>query len=97
MTLLRHSVAALTLGAGLVASTAADAVVLRGCADYRPFPPLCLMMKASDGKTYQLLEAGPAFPPGRRVLVYGDKVGDVGICFAPTVRVIRFRVQPGPC
>ena len=100
MSFMRSSIALLALGAGIAVSTAAAAaprVLFRGCAHYG-VPPFCLMMKATDGKTYQLLEAGPAFPPGTRVLVYGTQVGDIGLCFAPTAKVIRFKVlPPGPC
>ncbi len=100
MSFVRNSIALLALGAGAVVSTAAAAappIIFRGCA-YYGVPPFCPLMKATDGKTYQLLEAGPAFPPGTRVLVYGTKAGDIGLCFRPTAKVIRFRVlPPGPC
>ena len=82
--------------ASSVTARAAPRVLFRGCAQWTM--PFCLMMKATDGKTYQLLDAGPAFPPDTRVLVYSNKVGDVGLCFAPTARVVRFKVlKPGPC
>lgn len=56
------------------------------------------MMKATDGKTYRLVDAGPAFPAGVRTLVYANKSGDLGICFAPAAKVIRFKVlAPRPC
>ncbi len=87
------------IGAVSAISATADAaprVLLRGCAAWTM--PFCLMMKATDGKTYQLLDAGPAFPAGTRVMVYADRVGDVGLCFAPTAKVVRFRtLPPGPC
>jgi hypothetical protein len=83
-------------GVSLVATATAQAAprIFRGCAAWTF--PFCFMLTTTDKKTYQLLDAGPAFPPGRRVLVYANKVGDVGLCFAPTLKVVRFK-DLGPC
>ena len=60
--------------------------------------PFCLMMKATNGKTYQLLDAGPAFPAGTRAFVVGNMGGEFGHRFAPTAKVVGFKVlPPGPC
>ena len=83
------------LVASSVAAQAAPRVLFRGCAHWTM--PFCLTMKTTDGKTYQLLEAGPAFPPNTPVLVYSNKVGDVGLCFAATAKVVSFKVLPGRC
>ena len=75
---------------------AAPRVLFRGCAHWTM--PFCPMMKATNGKTYQLLDAGPAFPGGTRVIVVGNQGGEVGLCFAPTAKVLGFKVlPPGPC
>ena len=95
---LRVAIFLVAFGAIIAASVTAQAaprVLFRGCAHWTT--PFCLMMKATDGKTYQLLDAGPAFPPDTPVLVYSNKVGDIGLCFAPTAKVVRFKVLPGRC
>lgn len=96
MTAFKSAFLALTVVAMTTSAEAASPILFRGCAVWTT--PTCLMMKATNGKTYSLVGAGPAFPAGRRVLAYGRKSGDVGLCFAPSATIIGFRVlPPGPC
>lgn len=86
----------LALAAMTVAAQAAPPVIFNACAYWAT--PFCFMMKATDGRTYQLLDAGPALTPGVRALVYANKGGEFSLCFAPTAKVVRFRMQPlRPC
>jgi hypothetical protein len=99
MRVFRAGIFVATLSVGIAATSIAQAaprVLFNGCAYWGL--PFCLMMKATDGKTYQLIDAGPAFPPNTRVMVYANPVGDAGLCFAPGAKVVRFKVlPPGPC
>lgn len=87
-----------TLIAGIAASATAEAaprLLFRGCA-YWGVPPFCLMMKATDGRTYQLVGTGPAFPVGHPVRVYANPGPDIGLCFAPVANVVTWKAGPPP-
>jgi len=96
MTAFKSLLLALTVVAMTATAEAAPRIVFKGCAVWTT--PTCLMMKATNRKTYSLVGAGPAFPAGRRVIAYGRPSGDVGLCFAPSATITRFKVlPPGPC
>ena len=87
---------ALALGAGLLVGMAghADAaksansfIVLRGCAHYQV--PACTII-SSGGHTYSLVGASPPVPLNVGVTVVGTKSGDIGICFAPSIKVVKW-------
>jgi hypothetical protein len=93
MSIVRTSVFVLALGAGIAITTAAEAaprILFRGCSFYGM--PGCMLMRATDGKVYQLLDLDPAFPPNRPVLVYANPGPSPGICFAPTAKVKRWKL-----
>ena len=87
---------ALLLGAGMALGMAGQAnaakrsksdIVLQGCTYYRV--PACTMIR-SRGQTYSLVGASPAVPLNAGVTVTGTKSGDWGICFAPTIKVVKW-------
>lgn len=87
---------ALLLGAGLVVGVAGhadaakrvkDGVVLRGCAHYQV--PACTIIK-SGGQNYSLVGASPPVPLNVGVTVVGIKTGESGLCFAPTIKVVKW-------
>lgn len=87
---------ALLLGVGLMVGIAehADAakransfIVLRGCAHYQV--PACTMI-SSGGQTYSLVGASPPVPLNVGVTVIGTKSGDIGVCFAASIKVVKW-------
>jgi len=93
--MLRLSLAFL-LSAGLAAGVAGQAnaakransfITLSGCAHYQV--PACTMLR-SGGQTYSLVGASPAVPLNVGVTVTGTKSGDLGICFAPSIKVVKW-------
>lgn len=93
--MLRSSLA-LLLGAGLVVGAAghADAakrakntVTLSGCTHYQV--PACTILRAG-GQNYSLVGAAKPVPLNVGVTVVGVKTGDLGLCFAPTIKVLKW-------
>ncbi len=87
---------AFALAAGFVVGIAghADAakrsnsfIVLRGCAHYQV--PACTII-SSGGHTYSLHGASPAVPLNVGVTVVGTKSGDISICFATPIKVVKW-------
>jgi hypothetical protein len=88
------------LSAIITATSAAEAaprLLFKGCAYLSMLPPGCLKMKATDGKTYQLLDVPPSFAAGTPAFVYANPGAEIGLCFAPTARMIGFKPMPGKC
>jgi hypothetical protein len=69
------------------ATRANSFIVLRGCAHYQV--PSCTMI-SSGGHTYSLVGASPPVPLDVGVTVVGTKSGDMGICFAPSIKVVKW-------
>ena len=99
MRILRASIFVLALGAGIAITTAAEAaprILFRGCAFFGL--PGCTLMRATNGKVYQLLNLDPAFPPHSPVVVYANPAVSPGLCFAPAAKVRGWKPNPkGKC
>jgi hypothetical protein len=70
---------------------------LRGCTHFQP--PMCTMIN-SGGKNYALVWSTPPVPPvplNTHMRVTGQVTGTVGICFAPTVRVLSWKADKMHC
>jgi hypothetical protein len=87
---------AFVLAAGFVAGIAghADAakransfIILHGCAHFQV--PACTII-SSGGQTYNLVGASPPVPLNVGVTVVGTKSGDIGICFATSIKVVKW-------
>lgn len=85
------------LGAGLLGGVVTDAnaarvkgntIALSGCTQFRV--PFCTVV-VSGGKAYSLIDAVPPIPYNVGVTLVGQKVGDVGPCFAPTIKVLKWK------
>jgi hypothetical protein len=100
MKLFRSALFVAALGASLAASVTANAaprLLFRGCAHWSMLPPGCLKMKATNGKTYQLLDVPPSFSTDTPLLVYATPGAEWGLCFAPTAHMKAFKQMPGKC
>jgi hypothetical protein len=88
----------LTLGTGLAMTTAAEAaprLLFKGCAFYGV--PGCILMRATDGKVYQLI-GPPSLPAYSPIVVYANRGAEVSLCFAPTAQVRNWKPDPrGKC
>ncbi len=62
-------------------------IVLRGCAHYQV--PACTKI-SSGGQTYSLVGASPPVPLNVGVTVVGTKSGDIGVCFATSIKVVKW-------
>lgn len=97
----RIALFAAVCGASFAASGSANAaprLLFKGCAYWSMLPPFCLKMKATDGRTYELQGAGPAFTPGYPVTVYANPGPEWGLCFAPIAKVVNWKPNPaGKC
>ncbi len=78
-------------------ANAAPRILFKGCAYWTMLPPGCLKMKATDGKTYQLLDVPPTFSTDAPAFVYANPGPEFGLCFAPTAMVKAFKQLPGKC
>ena len=88
------------LSAIIAAAATADAaprILYKGCAHWSMPPPGCLKMKATDGKTYQLLDVPPTFSTDAPAFVYANPGGEFGLCFGPTAMLKEFKQLPGKC
>ena len=72
---------------------AAEQIVVRGCA--HEAPPSCTIISAG-GKTYALISDAP-IPTNVAVTVTGVKAGDLGICFATPLKVVKWSRTNQPC
>jgi hypothetical protein len=73
----------LLAAAGPADAAKAKVIRLSGCAQYQP--PFCTILGG-----YSLLDAAPPVPTGVGVTVWGVKSGDLGVCFHPTLKVLRW-------
>jgi hypothetical protein len=91
---------ALALAASIVAGIAGQAnaansfIVLRGCARWAP--PACTIMN-QGGQTYSLVGASPPVPLNVGVDVTATKSGEIGICFAASFKVIKWKRNKMRC
>jgi len=83
---------AIMAGSSAVA-VAAEQIVVRGCA--RSTPPFCTLIGSGSG-TYALISDAP-IPTDVGIAVTGTKAGDLGVCFATPLKVVKWTRTGQPC
>ena len=79
--------AALLLGMAGQAAAKDKLITVKGCAHFAP--PACTLI-GSGANTYSLSGGSPPVPTGVGVTVVGIKAGDVSICFATPLKVVKW-------
>lgn len=72
---------------------AAEQITVSGCA--HETPPMCTII-SSGGQTYALISDKP-IPTNVGITVTGVKAGDLGICFATPLKVVKWSPNKMAC
>ena len=86
-------------GAEMLAPTKAPktkTVNFLGCAT-RGVPEFCVMIKGPGGANYNVSDANPGVPIGRRVRLTGTVTDKMSPCFGTVLDNVRWRPVPGVC